>query len=178
MHFDTYLAEYLYAMFSVNRGELEEMAKRLEKLREENKTLFTCGNGGSAADSIHLADDFLTACRIKAISLTSNISSVTALANDLSYNDIFTEQLERLSSLGDCLLAISCSGSSQNVLNAAQWARENEIDVIAFTGHGSNKLACLSHFPVYPNMVNGNTGIIQSVYTFWGHYLIERLKIT
>ena len=111
--------------------------------------ILVCGNGGSAADSQHIAAEFVgryeTERRsLPAIALTTDTSALTALANDYDFERIFARQVESLANEGDCLIAISTSGNSPNVIAAAMEARRKAAKVIGLTGAGGKKLASLS----------------------------------
>ena len=120
----------------------------VETFRRGGKVL-VCGNGGSAADSQHIAAEFVgryeTERRsLPAIALTTDTSALTALANDYDFERIFARQVESLANNGDCLIAISTSGNSPNVIAAAMEARRKEAKVICLTGAEGKKLASLS----------------------------------
>lgn len=111
--------------------------------------ILVCGNGGSAADSQHIAAEFVgryeTERRsLPAIALTTDTSALTALANDYEFERIFARQVESLANEGDCLIAISTSGNSPNVIAAAMEARRKGAKVICLTGADGKKLASLS----------------------------------
>ncbi len=111
--------------------------------------LLICGNGGSAADAQHIAAEFVgryetERMALPAIALTTDTSALTALANDYSFERIFARQVEALANAGDCLLAISTSGNSPNVVLAAIEARKDGCRVIGMTGAAGKKLASLS----------------------------------
>jgi D-sedoheptulose 7-phosphate isomerase len=113
------------------------------------KKVLVCGNGGSAADSQHIAAEFVgryeTERRsLPAIALTTDTSALTALANDYDFERVFARQVESLASEGDCLIAISTSGNSPNVIAAVMEARKRRVNVIGLTGAGGKKLASLS----------------------------------
>lgn len=119
----------------------------LETVRSGNKILI-CGNGGSAADAQHIAAEFVgryeTERRaLPAIALTTDTSALTALANDYGFEKIFARQVEALAAGGDCLIAISTSGNSPNVLAAVMEARRKGCKVIGMTGSKGKKLASL-----------------------------------
>lgn len=103
-----------------------------------NKIL-SCGNGGSAGDSQHFSAELLNRFEserpsLPAISLTTDTSTITSIANDYSYNDIFAKQIKALGQKGDILLAISTSGNSLNVLRAIETAQDRHLQIIALTG--------------------------------------------
>jgi D-sedoheptulose 7-phosphate isomerase len=113
--------------------------------------ILICGNGGSAADAQHLAAELV--CRFRAdrgalpaIALHTDTSAVTAIANDLGYEAVFARQVEALARPGDLLIAISTSGRSQNVIQAARVARERGCTVVAMTGRGGGYLAAHAHY--------------------------------
>jgi D-sedoheptulose 7-phosphate isomerase len=114
-------------------------------LRAGGKIL-SCGNGGSAADAQHFAAEMLNRFEIErpglaAIALTTDSSTLTSVANDYAYEQIFSKQIQALGNTGDCLLAISTSGNSPNVTAAARAARQQGLRVIALTGRDGGHLA-------------------------------------
>lgn len=118
-----------------------------DSLRDGGK-LLVCGNGGSAADAQHMAAEFV--CRFArdrrpfaAVALTTDSSVLTATANDYSYDEVFSRQVRALGRAGDVLVAISTSGSSSNVVLAAERARESGIHVIGLMGAAPGSLAPL-----------------------------------
>ena len=119
----------------------------VETLKNGRKVL-VCGNGGSAADAQHIAAELVgryeTERRaLPAIALTTDTSALTALANDYDFKRIFARQVEALAQDGDCLIAISTSGTSENVIAAAMTARSLGCSVVGMTGSGGKKLASL-----------------------------------
>ena len=120
----------------------------INTLKEGGKILI-CGNGGSAADAQHIAAELVGRYEnerraLPAIALTTDTSALTALANDYDYSRIFARQVEALAREGDCLIAISTSGESENVIAAAMTARSRGCKVIGMTGQNGRKLASLS----------------------------------
>jgi D-sedoheptulose 7-phosphate isomerase len=114
-------------------------ADMIEASLRAGGSLFTCGNGGSAADAQHIAAElagrfYLDRRGLSATALSVNTSSLTAIANDYDYRDVFARQLEGVSKAGDVLLGLTTSGSSANVVEAVRRAREMDIRVIGMTG--------------------------------------------
>jgi D-sedoheptulose 7-phosphate isomerase len=114
-------------------------------LREDGKIL-ACGNGGSAADSQHFSSELLNRFEaerpgLAAIALTTDTSTLTSIANDYDYEQVFARQIRALGHPGDVLLAISTSGNSRNVLAAVNAAHEAQMSVVALTGRGGGALA-------------------------------------
>jgi len=142
--------ETVFRSLSSTCGESIEQCSRLivETFQKGNKVLI-CGNGGSAADAQHIAAEFVgryeTERRsLPAIALTTDTSALTALANDYDFERIFARQVEGLATPGDCLIAISTSGNSPNVIAAIMEARRRDCKIIGMTGANGKKLASLS----------------------------------
>ncbi|HBX75078.1 MAG TPA: phosphoheptose isomerase, partial [Acidaminococcaceae bacterium] len=126
--------------------KLEKCAEIVEKaLKEGHKVLF-CGNGGSAADSQHLAAEFVGRFQkerkgLSAVALTVDTSILTAVANDYGYDTVFARQVQALGEAGDVLIGISTSGNSRNVLLAVEEAKTKGISCIGMTAEGGGKMA-------------------------------------
>ena len=136
--------------------------------------LLLCGNGGSASDSQHIAAEltgrFLKDRRpLAAVALTTDTSALTSIANDYGFDDVFSRQVTGLSRKGDCLLAISTSGNSRNVLRAAEAARTAGIRVIGLLGRDGGALRDLCDVPIV--VPSETTARIQEAHTFIGHTL-------
>jgi D-sedoheptulose 7-phosphate isomerase len=111
--------------------------------------LLICGNGGSAADAQHLATEYVVRYQtsrpaMRAIALTTDTSLLTACANDLGFDEVFSRQVEALADAGDLLVLHSTSGESPNVIRAAQAARARGVTVVAFLGKGGGQLKALA----------------------------------
>ncbi len=129
-----------------NIDVLDRMAREfLKALKAGNKLLF-CGNGGSAADSQHIAAEFVGRFKIDrpslpAIALTTDTSAITAIANDYGYDQVFSRQVEGLGRKGDVLVAISTSGNSKSILEAVAQAKKMGILTIGCTNSNGGTLA-------------------------------------
>jgi D-sedoheptulose 7-phosphate isomerase len=113
-----------------------------------NGKIMACGNGGSAADSQHFAAELLNRFEMErpglaAIALTTDTSTLTSIANDYAYEQVFAKQVRALGQPNDVLLAISTSGNSPNVIEAIQAAHERDLKVVALTGRGGGRIADL-----------------------------------
>jgi phosphoheptose isomerase len=116
-------------------------------LLDGNKIL-SCGNGGSACDALHFSGEMLNRFKherpsLPAVALTADISTITSIANDSHYNEVFAKQIRALGQPGDILLAISTSGNSANILNAIKAAHDRNVNVIAMTGYDGGKITGL-----------------------------------
>lgn len=129
--------------------DIEKCADLITDILRNNNKILLCGNGGSAADAQHIAAEFVGRYETErrafpAIALTTDTSALTALANDYDFERIFSRQVEALAAPGDCLIAISTSGNSPNVISAVMTARKKGCKIIGLTGAKGKKLASLS----------------------------------
>jgi len=120
-------------------------AEVITKALEQNGTVYLCGNGGSAADAQHIASELVGRFSrerkaLAAVALSTDTSIITSIANDYAYENVFARQVEALVKEGDILWAFSTSGTSANVIAAAQSAKKKGALVIAFTGTNNSKL--------------------------------------
>jgi D-sedoheptulose 7-phosphate isomerase len=141
--------------------------------------LLLCGNGGSASDSQHIAAEltgrFLKDRRpLAAVSLTTDTSALTSIANDYSFDEVFSRQVMGLGRKGDCLLAISTSGNSRNVLRAAEVARAAGIGVIGLLGRDGGALRALCDVAIV--VPSATTARIQEAHIFIGHTLCAMVE--
>ncbi len=150
----------------------------IDTLKNGGKIIF-CGNGGSAADSQHLATELVVRFKnnrksLPAITLTTNTSSITAIGNDFGFDAIFSRQLESMADKNDVLFAISTSGKSKNITEAVKKAKELGIKTIAFTGENGKEFAksCDLSF-IAPS---SDTARIQEAHNCVGHIICEIIE--
>jgi D-sedoheptulose 7-phosphate isomerase len=147
-------------------------------LRAGNK-IMACGNGGSAADSQHFAAELLNRFEIErpplaAVALTTDTSTLTSIANDYCYEDVFAKQLRALGRRGDVLLAISTSGNSPNVIAAIAAAHEKGVAVVALTGKGGGKIGnLLDSADIHLCVPADRTARIQEIHLLTIHCLCD-----
>jgi D-sedoheptulose 7-phosphate isomerase len=173
---DADLQEHLTVMRGLTAlsGEIERAAAHITKSVEAGSKLMLCGNGGSAADSQHIAAEF-TGRFVKdrrplaALALSTDSSALTCIANDYSFDEIFARQVIGLGRPGDCLLAISTSGNSRNVIRAVETARETSIRTIGLLGRDGGKLRDLCDLSIV--VASQTTARIQEAHIFIGHTL-------
>ena len=150
----------------------------LGSLRSGGKIIF-CGNGGSFADSQHLAAEFVSRLRfnrapLASIALGTNSSNMSAIGNDYGYDQVFKREILALGNKNDVFIPISTSGNSLNVIEAIKTAREKKIKTIAFTGGSGGEIKSLCDAIIVPT---DSTEKIQEVHIMFGHiicYLIEK----
>jgi D-sedoheptulose 7-phosphate isomerase len=153
-----YLRETADTLHRVEASCLDDVVRAASVLTTSLRAggkLLICGNGGSAADAQHLATEFVSTLTIDhprpsipAIALTTDTSLLTAIANDFGVDGIFARQVVSLGAAGDVLIAISTSGNSQNVVRAAEAARERSMPVVALTGERGGAVAPLADVAV------------------------------
>ena len=146
-----WIADYLSAQRtahdSIPAEAVAELISKLGKALRDGQRIFVFGNGGSAANASHFATDLGKGAsdkikgRFQVLSLTDNVSWMTALANDYSYEDVFYGQLKNYGRPGDVALALSVSGNSPNCVKALTWARENGLRTAALVGAKRGRMA-------------------------------------
>ncbi|NLO83668.1 MAG: SIS domain-containing protein [Clostridiales bacterium] len=178
-----YLDELKRALDDLNTEELSKIIDILQKAHENKRRIFVMGNGGSAATANHFTCDFGKNAirdderRIKIISLSDNISYITAYGNDIGYEYVFIEQLKNLMESGDIVVAISASGNSPNIIKAVEYAKEKGGVVIGLTGGKGGKLKELADIGIVANIntyeqIEDIHMIITHIIVFWfkSHY--------
>lgn len=150
----------------------------VECLFNDNKIL-VCGNGGSAADSQHFAAEMINRFEterpsLPAIALTTDTSTITSIANDYNYSEIFAKQIRALGQAGDVLLLITTSGNSENILKAYEVAQKKELKIIALTGNDGGALAAaLSPMDIEIRVPASSTARIQETHLLIIHCLCD-----
>ncbi|MFC4701657.1 phosphoheptose isomerase [Glaciecola siphonariae] len=146
--------------------------------------ILTCGNGGSAGDAQHFSSELLNRYErdrppLPAIALTTDSSTITSIANDFSYDEVFSKQVKALGNPGDILLAISTSGNSANVINAMQAALTKDMTIVAITGKDGGEMAGLiGENDVEIRVPSSRTARIQEVHLLVIHNLCECIDNT
>ena len=157
-HFTDYSRRLQAVLASADWSSVHQLAQALLESWQQGRRVFLCGNGGSAGNAIHLANDFLygtakkTGGGIRAIALPANTAVLTCLANDIGYDHIFSEQLAVQAQKGDLLIALSGSGNSGNIVRALEQASAMGVKSFAILGFSGGKSLQLAdsaiHFPV------------------------------
>jgi len=157
-NFTAYFGRLKNTLDKLDTKTIRKIVDALLKCREDGKTMYIFGNGGSAANASHIAGDFLKGIsygmekRFKVLCLNDNIAGTTAITNDLSYDEVFIEQLRTFMIPGDVVIGISGSGNSENIVKAIQWAVKNGGKTIAMVGFKGGRLAKIAeiimHVPI------------------------------
>jgi len=160
---------------------IAQAAERMVACVMKDGKIMACGNGGSAADAQHFSSELLNRFErerpgLAALALTTDTSTLTSIANDYAYEQVFSKQVRALGQPGDLLLAISTSGNSRNVVEAVHAAHEREMGVIALTGRGGGQLAeILNPEDVHICVPSTVTARIQEVHLLTLHCLCDAI---
>jgi len=174
--------EYLNKILSnIDLDKLNALKERIKKIKGDNATIFTIGNGGSATTASHIATDFSFANRnalhdFKCISLCDNLGLITAVGNDTSFDDIFTVQLERLATKKDLVIFISGSGNSQNLISAANFCKSKSIDTAGFLSFDGGKLLSLLDYPILFKSELGDYGQAEDCHLILNHIIANYFR--
>jgi D-sedoheptulose 7-phosphate isomerase len=157
-------------------NEFHNCANLVVNALKNKKTIFWCGNGGSAAESSHLAAELIGKFKtdrppFSSISLNADTSTLTCIANDYGYQEIYSRQLKGLGKSGDVLITLSTSGDSENINAVLKTANEMGITTVAFLGKGGGKSKDLARHKLIINSLD--TARIQELHLFLGHSLCE-----
>lgn len=181
MKYNNYIKYFNSSIEKIDQCEIDNLIKIILKAYRNKKNIFIIGNGGSATNASHFAQDLskgtsdiLKTKRIKATSLTDNISLITALANDEGFESIFVQQLITFSKPKDVLIAISGSGNSKNILEAVNWANENGLCTVGITGFDGGELKNISQNSL--NVPLNDMCTVESIHSFLFHYIVIELK--
>jgi len=165
--------EFVFTQMKQCSSEIEMALEKLCETVQNQKSIFLCGNGGSAGDAQHWAAELVGIFRgsgkpIRAQSLTTDTSVISSIANDISWDEVYSRQLLALGSASDVLIAISTSGNSANVLRAITVAAELGIFTILVSGGDGGKMKNLSDLSIL--VPSETTEIIQHAHLTIGHY--------
>src|SRR3954447_8122383 len=143
---ELYKADVLKAIETIELEKVGQAIDILKQARNEDRRIFVCGNGGSASTASHFVCDMVKGAsfkrdkRFRIMALTDSLPTITAYANDVTYDCVFVEQLKNFAEPGDVLIAISGSGNSPNVLQAIEYANSIGCRTIALSGRNGGKL--------------------------------------
>lgn len=173
----TKLSETINAL---NLDEIEEAVKAIKEAYEREATIYTMGNGGSSATASHFVCDFNKGIcekldkKFNLICLSDNTPIVTAIANDISYDDIFYFQLKNKLKKDDLIIAISGSGNSKNVIKAVEYAKEVGAKVVGITGYSGGKLRELADYYMHVNI--DDMQITEDIHMSFDHMMYRVLS--
>lgn len=164
---------------SVDASAVGKTIETISAALRSGLPLLVCGNGGSAADAMHITGELVGRFRrdraaLNVVCLSSSAAMITAWSNDVGYDTVFARQVEAYGRKGGVLWGISTSGNSANVVKAFQVARENGVTTIALTGQGGGKLAPLSDILI--DVPCKDTPLIQQAHQCLYHFICERIE--
>jgi D-sedoheptulose 7-phosphate isomerase len=160
-------------------GHIEYAAQRIVETLVNDKKILTCGNGGSAGDAQHFASEMVNRFErerpaLPAIALTTDSLTLTSIANDYNYDEVFAKQIRALGQNGDLLVVYTSSGNSGNIIRAVNAAHDKTMTVLALTGKDGGKLVdVLTEFDIEIRIPSQSTARIQEVHLLITHCLCD-----
>ncbi|HLH04852.1 MAG TPA: SIS domain-containing protein [Bryobacteraceae bacterium] len=170
-----YKARLTHTLEGLDLAAVGRAIEILREAREQQRHIFTCGNGGSASTASHFVTDMVKGAsferdtRFRIMALTDSLSTITAYSNDVSYECVFTEQLKNFAQPGDVLIAISGSGNSPNVVSAVEYANRAGCKTIALTGRDGGKLGRAAQLEI--RVPDQHMGRIEDAHLFICHMI-------
>lgn len=170
----------------IDSNVFSQIVKKIESCAENNSYIYIIGNGGSAATASHMQNDLGTGLKrrgildLNIVSLCDNLSVITALANDIGYENIFYSQIVDKIDKEDLLIAISCSGNSPNIIKAAEYTNNIGASLLGVTGFDGGKLKQMSDLNYHVQTQKGEYGLVEDLHMILDHmlytYFIEKDK--
>ncbi len=179
-YFDAYADEIARAAKTIEPAALDRAAALLTEAYERGSRAFSCGNGGSASIANHMQCDHVKGVRTatdltpRVYSLSTNVELLSAIANDLGYENVFVYQLQSQAELGDVLIAVSSSGRSASILHALTWARDHGLRTIAITGFDGGASRTLAEISIHVECTN--YGVVEDLHQAVMHALAQYVR--
>ncbi len=176
-----YIENLCQILNDINDDELTKFVELVKHAQENQHTVFIIGNGGSASTASHWATDLGKGLHhrknqgVKALSLSDNVSWISAAANDINYDSVFSDQLRAHGKAGDLLVAISASGNSPNIVKAIHHAKDMGITTLSVVGFDGGKAKEVSNFSVHIPTEHGKYGLAEDVQLILNHFLCDYL---
>jgi D-sedoheptulose 7-phosphate isomerase len=178
--FNSYAQKLAKSVSDMDWSSVEQLATMIEAVRKQRGQVFLCGNGGSAANALHIANDFTAAMfkgtrnAIRANALPANVGVLTCIGNDLSYEKIFAQQLRVLAEPGDMLIVLSGSGNSPNILAALEEARLQDVRSVAVLGFDGGKALQMADHIVH--FALDDMQIVEDLQIVVGHMIMRYIS--
>jgi phosphoheptose isomerase len=179
-YLEDYADEMARACKTIERGSFDQAAAILFEAYARDARTFSCGNGGSASIANHMQCDHVKGVRTatdltpRVLSLSTNVELLTAIANDLGYENVFVHQLQSQSRPGDVLVAVSSSGGSPNIVQALRWARDNGLRTIAVTGFDGGAARSVAEVSIHVDCAN--YGVVEDLHQAIMHALAQYIR--
>ena len=179
--------DYLITLINqIDHNKIADCIGHLEEARQNENTIFVVGNGGSAATASHIGNDFGLAVLKKsnkasnksyrALALTDNVSVISAIGNDSTYDNIFVDQLKVHFRKGDKLIVISASGNSPNLIVASEWFKAQGGTVIGWLGFDGGRLLNIVDVPVLVSSPKGEYAPVEDVHLIINHIIVTWMQ--
>lgn len=179
--------DYLITLLQqLNHNQMVECFQHMEDARQNGNTIFVIGNGGSASTASHIGNDFGLAVLKKTnksvnksyrvLALTDNMSVISAIGNDSTYNDIFLDQIKVHFRAGDKLIVISASGNSPNLVVATEWFKQQGGTVIGWLGFDGGKLKDLVDLPIVISSPKGEYAPVEDMHLIINHIIVTWMQ--
>lgn len=179
-YLDAYAEEIARACKTIDPEAFDRAAAILTEAYKRDARMFSCGNGGAASIANHMQCDHVKGVRTttnlspRVLSLSTNVELLTAIANDLGYENVLVYQLQSQSRRGDVLIAVSSSGRSPNIVRALTWARDNGLRTIAITGFDGGAARAAAEVSMHVDCTN--YGIIEDLHQAIMHALAQYIR--
>lgn len=183
LNINSYLDRISVELNRLDSAAIERWADEIYQAWEDDASVYIIGNGGSATTATHMAEDLAKSTldpedlldedrkRLRVLSLTDNVGWMLAVANDLSYEQVFVQQLMNLARPGDLLIAISGSGNSQNIVTSVEWAERHGVKTFGLTGFDGGKVARLCQDGVHVPL--DDMGMVESIHLGLFHWVLN-----
>lgn len=174
-----YISKLNDALLNLDLNEIETAINLIYKKWQEGKQIITLGNGGSSMTALHFITDWSksvfmsSGIPFRGRTLVDNMGLIMAYGNDISFNDIFSEQLKNILQEGDLVIAISGSGNSENVIRAIEYANNNGAVTLGLSGFNGGKLKNLAHYSIWANI--NDMQISEDIHAIFGHIVMQKL---
>jgi D-sedoheptulose 7-phosphate isomerase len=178
MHTLNYFKKLNTVIDSINIQEFEDAIEVIRTAWEKGSQIIVFGNGGSAMTALHYITDWNkmiylnTGRQFKGRTLVDNIGLITAYSNDISYDDVFKEQLKNIGNQGDLVIAISGSGNSKNIINAVNYANENGMETLGLSGFNGGELKKIVKNSIWVNI--NDMQIVEDIHMIFGHIVMQK----
>ena len=175
--FKNYIERLKSLLDCIDSSSIAEIIKELEQTIKNSSKIYVMGNGGSSATASHIANDLGVGLRRRNIinfdivSLGDNSAVTSAIANDIGFENIFYMQLKDILKPDDVIIAISCSGNSQNIVKAIDYAKEIGVTIIGITGFDGGKLKDISDISFHVDAPKGEYGLVEDAHMILDHMI-------
>ncbi|MHB8388109.1 MAG: SIS domain-containing protein [Leptospirales bacterium] len=175
----SYLEKLGRTLDALNRDHIDQAIGLISDAWQNGRQIITLGNGGSSLTALHLINDLNKSVYLasgksfRGRSLVDNVGLIMSYANDISFQDVFAEQLKNLLEPGDLVIAISGSGNSENVIRAVQYANDHEAVTLGLCGYNGGRLKDLAHYHVWAAV--DDMQLAEDVHSIFGHIVMQKL---